>query len=76
MNCDLWITFITTTHSDHERSRVGIQFYEEELRLTTFLEMLIRLTVPFSFVDQSFYEIDRFTMLLGYLAGWDYWQIG
>jgi hypothetical protein len=48
MNCELWITFITTTHSDRERSRVGIQFYEAKMRLTTFLEMLIRLTVPFS----------------------------
>ena len=45
INCGLRITFGTTTQSDRERSRVGIQFYEVKMRLTTFLEMLIRLTV-------------------------------
>jgi hypothetical protein len=36
VNCGLLIAFGTTTHSDRERSRVGIQFYEVKMRLTTF----------------------------------------
>ena len=43
MNCGLRIAFGTTTHSDRERSRVGLQFCEVKMRLTTFLEVFMRL---------------------------------
>jgi hypothetical protein len=69
INCGLRIAFGTTTHSDRERSRVGIHFHEVEMRPTTFLEMLLRLTVPFSFVDQSFYALP--INLLTY----DFWKL-
>ena len=35
--------FGTMTHSDRERSRVGLQFCEVKIRLTTFLEVFVRL---------------------------------
>ena len=43
LNCALCIALVLKTHSDHERSRVGLQFCEVKMRLTTFLEVFMRL---------------------------------
>ena len=43
INCGLRIAFGTTTHSDRERSRVGLQLCEVKMRLTTFLDVVKRL---------------------------------
>ena len=43
MNCGSRIAFGTTTHSDRERSRVRLQLCEVKMRLTTFLEVFMRL---------------------------------
>ena len=43
VNCGLCIAFGTMTHSDCQRSRVGLHFCEVKMRLTTFWEVFMRL---------------------------------
>jgi hypothetical protein len=43
LNCALCIALGLKTHTDGERSRVGLQFCEAKMRLTTFLEVFMRL---------------------------------
>ena len=44
LNCALCIALVLKTHSDHERSRVGLQLCEVKMRLTAFLEIIKRAT--------------------------------
>ena len=47
LNCGLFVDFGTLPHCDSERSRVGLQFAEVDMRLTPFWEAIMRLICLF-----------------------------